>query len=47
MIHVDSPFQSPAVLSLCTGMRGLERGIERVIGPVRTIAYVEALYTVL
>lgn len=41
MIHVDSALQSPAVLSLCTGMRGLERGIERDIGPVRTVAYVE------
>lgn len=27
--HVDNPFESPVVLSLCTGMRGLERGIER------------------
>lgn len=41
MIHVDSPFQSPAVLSLCTGMRGLERGIERAIGSINTVAYVE------
>jgi DNA (cytosine-5)-methyltransferase 1 len=38
---VDNPFQSPAILSLCTGMRGLERGIERVIGPTRPVAYVE------
>lgn len=38
---MDNPFQSPAILSLCTGMRGLERGIERAIGPVRTVAYVE------
>lgn len=38
---MDNPFKSPVVLSLCTGMRGLERGIERAIGPVRTIAYVE------
>lgn len=39
--NVANPFISPAILSLCTGMRGLERGIERAIGPVRTIAYVE------
>lgn len=38
---MDNPFQSPAILSLCTGMRGLERGIERAIGPVRAVAYVE------
>ena len=41
VIHVDNPFKSPAILSLCTGMRGLERGVERVLGPTRTIAYVE------
>jgi DNA (cytosine-5)-methyltransferase 1 len=39
--YVDHPFKSPAVLSLCTGMRGLERGLERAIGPTRTVAYVE------
>ncbi len=38
---MDNPFQSPAILSLCTGMRGLERGIERVIGDTRAVAYVE------
>lgn len=38
---MDNPFKSPVVLSLCTGMRGLERGIERAIGPVRTIAFLE------
>jgi len=41
MRHVDNPFQSPSILSLCTGMRGLERGLERVIGATRTVAYVE------
>lgn len=41
MNNVDHPFKSPNVLSLCTGMRGLERGIERAIGSVNTIAYVE------
>lgn len=38
---MDNPFKSPAILSLCTGMRGLERGIERAIGSIRTVAYVE------
>lgn len=38
---MDNTFKSQSVLSLCTGMRGLERGIERAIGTVRTIAYVE------
>lgn len=42
---MDNTFKSPAILSLCTGMRGLERGIERAIGTagggIRTLAYVE------
>lgn len=38
---MDNTFQSPAVLSLCTGMRGLERGLERVLGRINTVAYVE------
>lgn len=41
MNHVDNPFQSPSILSICTGMRGLERGIERVIGPFGAVTYVE------
>lgn len=41
MSYVDTTKESPAILSLCTGMRGLERGIERAEGPVRTIAFVE------
>lgn len=40
--YVDNPFKSPAVLSLCTGMRGLERGIERALAqPIRVLTYVE------
>lgn len=39
--HVDNPFEFLATLSICTGIRGLERGVERVAGPLRTIAYVE------
>ncbi len=38
MVH---PQQSPAILSLCSGMRGIERGLERVFGTVTTVAYVE------
>jgi DNA (cytosine-5)-methyltransferase 1 len=38
---VDHPFKSPTILSFCTGMRGLERGLERVIGPVTVTTYVE------
>lgn len=39
--NVDHLQQSLTALSLCTGIRGLERGVERVVGPLRTIAYVE------
>jgi site-specific DNA-cytosine methylase len=39
--NVDNPFKSPAVLSVCTGMRGLETGIEAVLGNTRPVAYVE------
>ncbi len=38
-MHVDNPFKSPNVLSLCTGMRGLERGLERAIGDITVSAY--------
>jgi site-specific DNA-cytosine methylase len=38
---VDNPFQSPVILSLCTGMRGLERGLERAIGNITIATYVE------
>jgi DNA (cytosine-5)-methyltransferase 1 len=31
----------PSILSICTGMRGLERGLERVIGNITVAAYVE------
>lgn len=31
----------PTVISFCTGIRGLERGLERVVGPVREVCYVE------
>ncbi|MEQ1888345.1 MAG: DNA cytosine methyltransferase [Alphaproteobacteria bacterium] len=38
---MDNPFNSPLVLSLCTGIGGLERGLCRAIGPIRIAAYVE------
>lgn len=39
--YVDNPFNTPVILSLCTGIRGLERGLERALGPIRVAAYVE------
>jgi site-specific DNA-cytosine methylase len=39
--YVDNPFQSPVILSICTGMRGIETGIESVIGKLKVAAYVE------
>jgi DNA (cytosine-5)-methyltransferase 1 len=40
--NVDFTEQSPIILSLCTGMRGLERGIERAIGrELRVASFVE------
>lgn len=38
---MDTPDQSPQVLSLCSGMCGIERGIERAIGKLNIAAYVE------
>ncbi len=38
---MDNPFQSSSVLSFCPGILGLERGLERVVGPTRVVAYVE------
>lgn len=32
MTNVDNPFQSPSIISFCTGLRGLERGYERALG---------------
>lgn len=40
--NVDNPFQTPSILSLCTGMRKLEDGFAAAIGKrLRTVAYVE------
>jgi len=39
--YVGNPFQSPAIISYCTGLRGLERGVERAIGTFRTAVIVE------
>jgi len=41
MHHVDHPFKSPTVLSFFPGILGLERGLERAIGPLRVLAYCE------
>lgn len=42
MNDVDTSKQSPTILSLCTGIRGLERGIERAMGvPCNVAAYAE------
>ena len=38
---MDNPQKSPSVLSLCTGYGGIEIGLERVFGEVRTLAHVE------
>jgi DNA (cytosine-5)-methyltransferase 1 len=38
---VDYTKKSPAVLSLCSGYGGIELGLERVFGRIRTLAYVE------
>lgn len=41
MQNVVNPFESPSLLSICAGMLGLERGLERAVGKCRTVAYVE------
>lgn len=41
MTYVDITKQSPVILSLCPGIRGLERGLQRVFSDVRVAAYVE------
>lgn len=38
---MDHPFESSVILSLCPGILGLERGLERVIGRINIAAYVE------
>jgi len=38
---VDNTKKSPRVISFCSGIRGIERGIEQVIGPLRIVAHVE------
>lgn len=39
--YVDFTKQSPVILSLCPGIRGIERGLERIFREVRACAYVE------
>lgn len=38
---MDTTQEPTRILSFCTGIRKLERGLERTIGEVRTVAYVE------
>lgn len=38
---MDNPFNNPSILSICPGLLGLDRGIERAVGKTRTVAYVE------
>lgn len=38
---MDNPFKSPSIIKYCPGFLGLERGLERAVGPTRTIAFVE------
>lgn len=38
---LPNPFKSPAVLSICPGVLGLERGVEQAIGKVRVATFVE------
>lgn len=41
MNYVDNPFQSPAVISFCPGILGLERGLAKAGVHCRVMAYVE------
>ncbi|GAB3278456.1 hypothetical protein GCM10027347_52880 [Larkinella harenae] len=41
MQYVDTSEESPVILSFCPGLRGLERGLERVFQSIRVAAYVE------
>jgi site-specific DNA-cytosine methylase len=38
---VDITYKPPPVLSVCPGLLGLERGLERAIGKIRVVTYVE------
>lgn len=38
---MDNPFINPSILSICPGLRGLEKGLERAIGKTSVVAYVE------
>lgn len=40
-VNVDPTEESPAIVSFCTGIRGIERGLERAIGAIRTVCFVE------
>ena len=38
---MDTTIETQNVISFCTGIRGLERGLERTSLPIRTVCYVE------
>src|SRR5687767_3415995 len=39
--NVDNPFKSPAIISFCPGILGIERGLKRAGVHPRVMAYVE------
>ena len=39
--NVGNTKYTPAVLSLCSGYGGIERGLERVLGTIRVLTHVE------
>jgi DNA (cytosine-5)-methyltransferase 1 len=41
MTYVDLTEEHQRIISFCTGIRGIERGIERINPNIRTVAYVE------
>lgn len=41
MTYVDNTFESPAIISFCPGILGIERGLERAGTKCRVAAYVE------
>lgn len=41
MNHVDTTFKPPVILSFCSGILGLDRGLERAVGPINVACYCE------
>lgn len=42
MTHVDLTEEPQRIISFCTGLLGIERGLERINPKIRTVAYVES-----